>query len=369
MDLYQEARWTFTTTDRVVWYKGIVQSLLVAPRLARFGGLTSTCAEQCQEIVGYRFATDNALALFADVGNLEYNDPCKICLEQGYQATIEALHGSLAPAFVGLSQQVQAYNATLTADDAANATQIADNNRIVQNLQALAASVTTNDVADFYNYYVTRGLYAQLGASAYLKEYAALTPQIEACQAAAALGLYAGLLACPTHPSDMNAQLAARDLLRHADNVFSNVTAAGAPFPFWSSGDGTGVLFFGNLPVSGSGVTMSAEIESLGVYLATSGNVADPTSAKWQTQVEVNPLYAWFMAGLEPVDPAEAVCANGNLTGNSPESNAMLAAMTPRWCTPFDRPAANTKQDVARMWYDLLIASDRFLDVIQGQGK
>lgn len=44
---------------------------------------------------------------------------------------------------------------------------------------------------------------------------------------------------------------------------------------------------------------------------------------------------------------------------------------TQEWCTPFDRLPTNedgkvTKQSVARMWYDLLLASPGFLDIKQG---
>ena len=72
-----------------------------------------------------------------------------------------------------------------------------------------------------------------------------------------------------------------------------------------------------------------------------------------------------------------AVCGNGNLTGTpaNPASGALLASQTPRWCTPFDVPneyrptpeVTYPKQHFARMWYDLMMASERFLDVTQGE--
>lgn len=301
MDLFLEARWTFETLDRVAWYRGIVQDVLIAPRLARFGGLTTTCAEPCAEVVKYRFSSGNPLALFADVGNLEYNDDCKICLEMSYTATIESMYEDVPRAFQGVSLQVMAYDATLE-DTAENAPRKTENQRIATNLQILAESVTTNDIADFYHYYVIRELYARLGAGQYLQQYNTFQPYIQQC-------IDFGLQ-CPTHPDDMNEDLAANDLLSHADNSFSSVTTAGAPFPFWSEGDGTGILFLPNpqtgayFPVSGSGVDMSGNITSLGTYLLNSGGMADPTSEDWQNEVEVNPLYAWFMASLTPADPA-----------------------------------------------------------------
>lgn len=47
-----------------------------------------------------------------------------------------------------------------------------------------------------------------------------------------------------------------------------------------------------------------------------SGGVADLTSEAWQTEVEVNPLYAWFMAGLTPADPGTGMCSTYNTTKN-----------------------------------------------------
>ena len=401
MDLYEEARWTFQLFDKVAWYQAIVLDTLVAPRVPRFGALTTTCALQCQEVVGYRFITGNPLALFADVGNLEYNHPCKMCLEASYQKTIEDLHGLVGPAFFQLSNFVTNYNARENNTDTEE--QTAEYQRIATNLAALSQSITTNDVVDFYKYYVERGLYAQLGAASYLTSYRSFQPYIEQCIAVL------GADTCPTHPDEMNSDLAMRDLLRHADNVFSNITTAGAPFPFWSAPDGTGFLFVPSAqgtfhPVSGSGIEMSGNITSLLVYLQTSGGVANPSSEAWDTLVDKNPLYAWFMASLEMAHPQTGknevlsidfvaatrlgahttfrcflfiVCGNGNLTGSplDPSSFETLAQMTPRWCTPFNVPnplnqggqESYSKQHFARMWYDLLISSENFLDVVQGQ--
>lgn len=301
MDLFQESRWTFTVPDKVAWYRGIVQDVLVAPRLLRFGGLTTSCAEPCAEVVGYRFATGNPLALFADVGNLEYNHVCKICLEASYTETIKQLYGLVRPAFAGLSARVLQFDATL-ADTDENAEQKAANKLIADNLASLSESITTDDVVDFYAYYVTRNLYAQLGAQSYLTQYKSFQQYIEAC-----IG-FLGADVCPTHPDNMTATLASSDLLRHADNTFSSVTTAGAPFPFWSQGDGTGALFVPNpttgqfYPVSGSGIDMSGDITSVGVYVQSLTTGADPSSEEWQRQVEINPLYAWFMASLTTAD-------------------------------------------------------------------
>jgi hypothetical protein len=305
MDLYQEARWTFETFDRVAWYRTVVLNTLVAPRLGRFGELTGTCAPQCANILAYRIGTGNPLGLFADIGNLEYNDPCKICIETSYEQTIQQLHGSVGPAFMGLAAQVTAYNAN--PDNGTTPEDLEKNAFIAQSLTTLAASVTLNDVRDFHKYYVERGLYAQLGAESYLTSYQSFAPYIELC-----ISLL-GNETCPTHPNDMTPALAQRDLLRHADNVFSNVTAAGAPFPFWSEPDGTGNLFQPNAegtfyPVSGSGIDMSGDIMSLLGYLQGTGGAANPASDAWASQVEINPLYAWFMASVELAEPYTCKC-------------------------------------------------------------
>ena len=120
MDLYKEAQWTFETFDKVGWYRGILQDVLIDPRLRRFGELTTNCAAACAQILGYRIATNNSLALFADVGNLEYNDDCRICLETNYTQSIEDLYVYTQSAFGGLVQRVVAFNATLQDDTPEN---------------------------------------------------------------------------------------------------------------------------------------------------------------------------------------------------------------------------------------------------------
>jgi len=76
------------------------------------------------------------------------------------------------------------------------------------------------------------------------------------------------------------------------------------------------------------------------------------------------------------------VCGNGNLakpatTGNEALDTAAARALTnltQTWCTPYNVPNAEnpgtgscSKQHFARMWYDLLLTSPNFLNVVQGQ--
>ena len=135
---------------------------------------------------------------------------------------------------------------------------------------------------------------------------------------------------------------------------------------------------------------MSAKIESLSAYLfatVLSGQPMDPNSTEWEEQVEKNPIYAWFMASLTPAADGTA-CGNGNLTGtNLPEnlpppfdqanneSRVLAENATRHWCTKHNIPNTNytpengiyMKQHFARMWYDLLVGSESFLGITQGE--
>ena len=311
MDLFQEARWTFTAPDRVQYYQTI-QDLLIAPRLPRFGILRSACAEACAfvlsyrtdpQAIGYPAAVANPLALLADVGDLEYNDPCRICIESNYTATIQELHASIPPTFSYLHQQVlRARNALDNNEENKDAWIQLD--EIATNLAKLTnGTVSADDVVDFYSFYVARELYGELGVEAYMENYALFNESITSCQA------FGGWLSltCPLHPSKIDTAMATKDLLNHADNVFSSVTTSGAPFPFWSEPDGTGSLLKANnvtgslYPVGGSGINMSAPLWSLTSYFAylyLQRELVDPSVQAWQDMVATNPLYAWLMADL-----------------------------------------------------------------------
>jgi len=95
-------------------------------------------------------------------------------------------------------------------------------------------------VEQFYFYYVTREVYAKLGADAYVAAYPLLA---ETCQDLSDLGLP---LVCPDSTS-VNSTEAEEALRNHADAPFSSVSTAGSPLPFW--GEGGGFLFDGNLEV------------------------------------------------------------------------------------------------------------------------
>ena len=228
------------------------------------------------------------------------NDPCRICIELAYTKTIEDIYASVIPTFQLLAAEL-GRAAAASADDLAKAKDLQD---LAGKALQLATTITKNDVAEFYFYYVTRGIYAELGASAYVANYQNpfLQGAISLClQFGAVLGLV-----CP-ESTTVTLDEAKIALLRHADNTFSSVTTAGAPYPLWSEGDGTGAMFRGSSPVGGSGVEMSQGFASAAVYLNITlygqegwsplyedgaAGFADPTSDTWKAFVDTNPTYA-----------------------------------------------------------------------------
>lgn len=210
------------------------------------------------------------------------NDPCRICIEENYTSTIQKLTDSVVPAFSAIADGLQVY------------TQRTGDTSFVKKAQQaafLAETITTNDVQDFYYYYVTRSVYAELGAPLYMEKYALVGGEVQTCEQGKALNLN---LVCPESATVNETQ--ARDaLFNHADAPFSSVTTAGAPFPLWSEGDGSGYLFEGDSPVGGSGIDMSAPLDSLTGYIFSTilfNSTVDPTSEAWTSYVERNPLYA-----------------------------------------------------------------------------
>lgn len=210
------------------------------------------------------------------------NDPCRICIEEKYTATIQELTEAVGPVFSGIAVGLRDY--MQKSGDASFVEK-------AQQAAVLAETITTNDIADFYFYYVTRSVYAELGAPLYVEKYAMVGEVVQTCEQGAALNLN---LTCPKSAS-VNETQAREALFNHADAPFSSVTTAGAPFPLWSEGDGTGYLFEGDSPVGGSGLDMSAPLYSLARYLFSMvvyNTTVDPTSETWTSQVEQNPFYA-----------------------------------------------------------------------------
>lgn len=68
-------------------------------------------------------------------------------------------------------------------------------------------------------------------------------------------------------------------------------------------------------------------------------------------------------------------CGNGDLKGTSgtpfdEDTKGLMANATQHWCTQYNEPyetsAPRTVQHFARMWYDLLVDSPNFLNLVQG---
>jgi hypothetical protein len=197
MDWFQEARWFFSESDRVTWYNEVIRKLLTKPRVPRFGTLTSLCSsaspvalsDSCDELLklrrnatyaeekGYDKSYANPLLLLDDVGSLEMNDPCKICIEEGFESTMRMFTAQTKQLFFVLSQELMKLEerGNLTNDDLIE----------VQNLRSRVDKIVPDraQIEEWYYYYVVRGLYAELGAQAYQESYASfmnsLTP---ACQ-------------------------------------------------------------------------------------------------------------------------------------------------------------------------------------------
>jgi hypothetical protein len=227
------------------------------------------------------------------------NDPCRMCIEVAYTKSIEDIYAGLIPTFQVIALELG--RAAAASTDPSTAKDLVD---LATKAGQLSTTITTNDVEEFYFYYVTRGVYAALGSASYVANY-----QNPFLQAAIATCLEFGDvlgLVCPESDTVTLAEAGAA-LLRHADNTFSSVTTAGAPYPLWSEGDGTGALFRGSSPVGGSGIDMSQDLASAAVYLnitlyrqpgwsplydGGAAGFADPTSDTWKALVDKNPTYA-----------------------------------------------------------------------------
>jgi hypothetical protein len=330
LDLFQETRSSFDEIDRLTWYHAVVKRAALRPRVLRFGILQQACvststspspnnnnnnnnnssSNACDkqaalrmnpdfaEQMGYPREYANPLGLIGDVGSLEFNDPCRICIEESLEAQMNQLQNELViPFFTVLAMEFRRYQQNLT-----DAQEIATMEQLAGTAEKIAASVDRRSVEDFYYYQVLRSTYAELGAPAYQAGYNQLvTPEN--------LPLDCSVAPCP--PFNISLDDAKAALVAHADNQFSSVITSGTPFPFWSEANGTGTMFGGFNPVGGSGIDMSAQLLSGVAYmdLPNYGNLsawnplytngfADPLTPDplWNSMMETNPIYAWFMA-------------------------------------------------------------------------
>jgi len=307
---------------------------------------------------------------------MELNNPCRICIEQQFEATMQFWTTTISGVFGVMFQELGRFRRNGNVTDPL---QLARLDSLITQIGGIASTMSREKVEEFYSYYVTRALYAQLGVTSYITNYAAFMGVAEpAC----------AIVNGAPCPLTVNASVAMQHLRDHADGTFSSITTAGSPFPFWNEGNGTGYMFAGNLPVGGSGINMGGQIFSTTVYmdLANVTNPAnwrprysagfmDPTDIAWAQMVETDPVYRWFIASVTPMT---SHCGNGNLTGTNtgiaavdgPSRVGAEQSLTQKWCTkynvPFETDDIRTQQHFAKMWYDLLLDSPSFLGVVQG---
>jgi hypothetical protein len=377
MDFFQEARWFFQEEDRVTWYKEAVRKLVVAPRIPRFGILDQVCSNltvptgrtECDEVIMRRMASGQPMLLFADIGNLENNHPCKICVEDEYEAAITKIQG-------GTIQLFEAFRGYATATG---------QNDLVEKYSSVLDSLDRQAIVDFYSYYVTRGLYISLGAPTYTQSNDRFNQLL--CNS----DKLPVPITCPPPTSLDEAKIA---LATHADHRFSSSVTAGNPLPIWGdNGEGSLNPLVSGSPVGGSGIDMSGGLFSSAGFL-----VMPPTPIG---TVEKDPVYAWFMAAEIPMTGREYIvsracdflfpttysklcsifladCGNEFLKGTNGFGDeidewtaGLMRLSTQQWCTkynvPFEDDGDYTVQHFARMWYDLMVDSPSFLNLIQGE--
>jgi len=294
------------------------------------------------------------LMLFSDIGTLEMNDPCKVCIETEVENVTKDLLSRATTLFTDLVSELQKANETMLA----------------KTMETILAKLSLQEVMDYYSYKTVRLLYGNLGAQPYLDNY----QQFQAI----CLSLVPDQAENCGNITLVEATLA---LERHADHPFSSTVIAGTPLPFYGD-DGEGYLFQGNSPVSGSGIDMSGTEFSALDYITSirsQGNATatvDIKSADWQSLVETDPIFRWFNAGETPMT---AGCSNGRLKGTNGLGaldgviEELIQGATGPWCTKFNEPFNETRtftqQYFARMWFDLLADSPSFLNLTQGSSN
>lgn len=400
-DYFLESRKTsFREIDRVTWRANSIHGALLTSRLPRVGTMTSSCTSSSPTSSSnacdhnyqlrtnpayviqneYPLSTLNPVALVADVGNLEMNDFCRICIESAYDQTIDALTAGAT----GLFGVLQLLLNGIATSNSANA---GEAGALLQSVAGAAKLINRESVAEFYYYFVARGLYGQLGATAYVENYQQImnSPFASFCD----------VLIGGTCPRTITLAEASAILSSHADAAFSSVNTGGLPFPFWNPDTDILLDLSQNKtledlsPFGGSGLDMSGGTpmqSSIYFDLANFGtpdhnplygesfnpfaNQADPF---WSI-VAMDPIYVWFMAAVEPMtshcgNDAVPATKSGNPNIDIP-AGAFLASISPSFCTtynvPFEDDATLTRQHFAKMWYDLVIDSPPFLGITQG---
>jgi len=380
LDYWQETRWGLKEVHRLTWYDTIYDEVL-RPRVPRYGIVQEFCSGACEHETrlrtnatyavqnGYDASYANPLGIFADIGNLEESNQCKICIEEKFDGHMNNMTRDTAAVFQKLGENLQ----RIADEDGGDSERAAE---LLEVISEVVPHINRSSIEDFYRYYTTRSLYADLGAETYQTTYNDLMKQYGVLLTSDTFG-------CPSCSLNQSVtfEQSKAALLRHADNSFSSVNTAGAPLPIWNPI--TGYLLDpegikpGELgPHGGSGIDLSGgptegvplqsgEYFRLGQNLFAENKPLNP----FDDVVLYDPVVAWFMAGVLPFT---GHCSNEPMPADSKNSAlfvALVKSSSPKWCTKHNVPneTKSTKQDFARMWFDLLTNSESFLNITIGE--
>lgn len=366
MDFFQEANWFMNEADRLSWYEKGIKANLVVPRIGRFGIMSQYCSSAgpypitvCDDIISLRqnatyaieqgFDADYAdpLALFSDLASMEMNHPCRACIEPNYETVMEQLFLGAQAGFYTILGELDRSIKILNNNTSPDMAKIAKMGGIIQKVGGIVAKLDQAAIEDFFAYQTTRGLYLELGAEVYSGTWMLFNVS----------GLFDTLTPDP------------EVLLQHADGPFSSHNTMGSFVPWYNQSDPVGTIGTGFKPYGGSGVDLSGTptqmLQYFGLLPGTEkmySSFADPDDGFWQSVVEGDPVYKWFTAGETPMT---SHCGNEDLT-----AGVYTPSLTQKGCTDYSLPLEDelrTEQHFARMWYDLLIDSDAFLGLTQGE--
>jgi len=410
MDFFQEAQWYFDDPNddddelyRTTWHHHFIQKRLVRPLVSRYGIMNKKCSTltsnndnndnngECNRLIqlrtnatyaideGYDGNYSNALLLLPDIQSMGMNHLCRICIEQSLENDIQKFQTQTQQFFELLHVELSKLNSE-EQTNAAAVTALRQQIKTILNDHYLDRA----SIEEWYHYYTLRTIYSEIGAEGYITNYRKIQKQ---------LSLLASFFPDASFTGDVTLEEAKQILRDHADHIYSSVSTAGAPFPFWGDSNNnisdtytTPYLFQGTSPFGGSGIDMSGRPFSGLEYIQQTlqqqqqqqqnGNSTRFTifaSSELNEKIKTDPIYRWFLAAVTPM---KADCGNGNLTGsntgiafvdNGLGSN--LAESSLRWCTKHNTNkdgTDKTQQYYAKMFYDLLV-DNNLLSITRGQ--
>mmetsp|Transcript_3113 Transcript_3113/g.3680 ORF Transcript_3113/g.3680 Transcript_3113/m.3680 type:complete len:1362 (+) Transcript_3113:138-4223(+) len=364
MDFFQESSWFVTEKDRLSWYEKGIKANIVTPRIARFGTMVNYCStsnggtnDKCDKIVNLRFSPKyaeamgygaeyaNPLALFSDLTAMEMNHECRECIESTSEANLAQLTGGTKQLFGHMAIMLNASLDSLSRSTTPDEAKISKIKSVLAKVSKILTKINGAAIEELVVYLTTRNLYATLGVTGYAKNKPAVcTPFVPACP-----------------DTDPMAQL--KD---HADSPFSSHNTRGFPYPIFAEDDTMGNLYTGNSSFGGSGIDLSGTALQMAAYFGKSpaggpplfsNGMADPDDPAWKLYVGGDPVYKWFMAG------------ETSMTSHCGDEEFSSLGFAQKGCTKFSEPLVDeerTEQHFAKMWYDIVIDSNAFLNIEQG---